>query len=162
MDFDRMNRWLTLAANLGVLVGIFFLAYELNLSRTAAIAEIYQGRAHSRSEADLQKALSSPNFVAADIKFQSLLKTHGVKYAVAQLTEEERYLIRLWHSSLLVRFDNVAFQYSIGLIPDQYFEDTVIGMQRFMPVWDELDLVLLSASREVYENAIADAKRNDE
>jgi len=162
MDFDRLNRWITLAANLGVLVGIFFLAYELNLSRTAAIAEIYQGRANSRSEADLQRALSSPNFVAADIKFQSLLRTHSVKDAVSQLTEEERYLIRLWQSSLLVRFDNVAFQYSIGLIPDLYFEDTIRGIQRFMPIWEELELELLGSTRELIENAIAESKRRSE
>jgi len=162
MYFARMNQWLTLGANIGVLVGIFFLAYELNLSRTAAIAEIYQGRAHSRSEADLQKALSSPNFVAADIKFQSLLKTHNAKDAVSQLTEEERYLIRLWQSSLLIRFDNVAFQYSIGLIPDAYFKDTIRGIQRFMPIWDELGLTLPETSREFIETAIAESKQQNQ
>ncbi len=29
MDSDRLNRWLTLGANLGVLVGIIFLAVEI-------------------------------------------------------------------------------------------------------------------------------------
>jgi hypothetical protein len=29
LDLDRLNRWLTLGANTGVLVGIFLLAYEL-------------------------------------------------------------------------------------------------------------------------------------
>ncbi len=159
MNFARMNRWLTLGANIGVLVGIFFLAYELNLSRTAAIAEIYQGRAHSRSEANLQKAFSSPIYVAADIKFQSLLTTHSVKDAVSQLTEEERYLIRSYQSSLMIRFDNVAFQYSIGLIPDAYFQDLIRGIQRFMPIWDELGVTLPDTSRELIETAIAESKQ---
>ena len=29
MDSDRLNRWLTLGANVGVLIGIVFLAFEL-------------------------------------------------------------------------------------------------------------------------------------
>ena len=69
---DQWNRRLTLGANIGVLIGILFLAYEVNLSRKAAIADIYQNRAFSRSEADLQIAISSQNFVQADVKFQRL------------------------------------------------------------------------------------------
>jgi len=36
MNFDKLNRWLTLFANLGVLVGIFFLLMELNQSNRIA------------------------------------------------------------------------------------------------------------------------------
>ena len=30
MDTDRLNRWLTLGANIGIIVGIVFLAIEVN------------------------------------------------------------------------------------------------------------------------------------
>ena len=33
MNLDTINKWLTLAANLGVLVGIFFLAFEIRLNQ---------------------------------------------------------------------------------------------------------------------------------
>ena len=162
MDFDRINKWLTLVANIGVLVGILFLAYELNLSRTMATADINQNRAHARSEADLQIATNSENFVAADVKFQSLLREHSVQDAVARLTDEERYLIRRWQSSLMIRFDNVAFQHSLGLVPDSYFRTLVRGVQNFLPIWDELDVELPDTSRELYETAIAEYDQRDE
>ena len=43
MDADRANRWITLTANVGVLVRILFLAYEINQSTKATIAASSQG-----------------------------------------------------------------------------------------------------------------------
>ncbi len=38
MDTDRLNKWLSLVANLGVIAGIVFLAYEIRLSNQIALA----------------------------------------------------------------------------------------------------------------------------
>lgn len=38
MDTDRLNRWLTLIANIGVIVGIVFLALEIQQANRIAIA----------------------------------------------------------------------------------------------------------------------------
>ena len=38
MNTDQLNKWLTLAANLGVIAGIIFLAMEINQSNRVAIA----------------------------------------------------------------------------------------------------------------------------
>ena len=43
MDKDRINRWLTLTANFGVIVSLLFLAYEINQSTKATIAAASQG-----------------------------------------------------------------------------------------------------------------------
>jgi hypothetical protein len=42
---DAINRWLTLGANLGVLVGIFLLIAELNQNSTLMRAQIFNDRA---------------------------------------------------------------------------------------------------------------------
>lgn len=139
-----------------MLLGIFFLAYEINLSRTVALAEIYQGRAHARSESSLQIALSSSRFVEADMKFQELMKTHDVAGAVAQLTPEEVYLLRNWHDSLMIRFDNVAFQYQQGLIPDAFYETAKRELRTFMPIWSELGVEIPDTSRELFESIVAE------
>ena len=156
MNKIKLNEWLTLAANFGVLLGIFFLAYEINLSRTVALADIYQGRAHARSESSLQIALSSSRFVEADMKFQELMKTHDVAGAVAQLTPEEVYLLRNRHDSLMIRFDNVAFQYQHGLIPDAFYETQKRGLRTFMPIWSELGVEIPDTSRELFESIVAE------
>ena len=40
MDSDQLNRWLTLAANVGVLIGILLLIFELNQNREMMRAQI--------------------------------------------------------------------------------------------------------------------------
>jgi len=39
VNLDRLNRWLTLAANIGVIAGILFLAYELQQNQLIASSE---------------------------------------------------------------------------------------------------------------------------
>ena len=43
MDVDRTNRWLTLTANIGVIISLLFLAYEISQSTKATIAAASQG-----------------------------------------------------------------------------------------------------------------------
>ena len=43
MDADRTNKWLMLTANIGVIVSLLFLAYEINQSTKATIAAASQG-----------------------------------------------------------------------------------------------------------------------
>ena len=40
MDSDRVNRWLSLGANIGVLIGIFFLAIELQQNNDNLATEV--------------------------------------------------------------------------------------------------------------------------
>ena len=44
MDTDRLNRWLTLIANIGVLIGIFLLVVELRQNATMMEAQIWNDR----------------------------------------------------------------------------------------------------------------------
>ena len=44
MNADRVNRWLTLGANIGVLIGIILLLVELDQNRVLARAQIHQDR----------------------------------------------------------------------------------------------------------------------
>ena len=43
MNADRTNKWLTLTANVGVIISLLFLAYEINQSTKATIAAASQG-----------------------------------------------------------------------------------------------------------------------
>ncbi len=45
MDTDRLNRWLTLGANLGVLTGIILIIIELNQNADLMRAQMVQSRA---------------------------------------------------------------------------------------------------------------------
>jgi len=43
MKLDKLNQWLTLAANIGVIAGIVFLAYQIKQNTSAIQADSYQG-----------------------------------------------------------------------------------------------------------------------
>ena len=45
MDEDKVNKWLTLGANIGVLIGIIFLAVEIRQNTEMTRAQITQSRA---------------------------------------------------------------------------------------------------------------------
>ena len=138
MKVDNINKWLTLIANAGVLVGIMFLAYEIQLSRKATLAEVYQDRAETRANLDLQVALNSPVFHKILFEFDSALSEVGVETAVGQLDEESKYLLGRYYEALMINFDNVVFQYGNGFISESYYDSLLRGIRRFTPVWEAL------------------------
>lgn len=61
MDTDKINRWLSLGANLGVVLGIAFLAYELR--QNSALLEAEAGRQLIQNQISLyDEMLASPEF----------------------------------------------------------------------------------------------------
>ena len=138
MNVDIINKWLTLVANIGVLIGILFLAYEIQLSRNATLAEVYQDRAESRASLDVQVALNSPVFHEMLFEFDSAVREFGPEAAVIKLGEERAYLVRRYHQALLINFDNVVFQYQNGFISEPYYEQLLGGIRTYLPVWKAL------------------------
>jgi len=47
VDSDRINRWLTLIANIGVLIGIFLLIVEIDQNNGLMQAQIEQSRSET-------------------------------------------------------------------------------------------------------------------
>ena len=66
MDSDRLNRWMTLGANIGVLAGIIFLAFELQQNTVATQLEAASNFQDSFSEIEL--------FIAGSPEFAELLR----------------------------------------------------------------------------------------
>ena len=61
MDSERLNRWMTLGANIGVLAGIIFLAFELQQNTVATQLEAASNFQNSFNEIELLIA-SNPEF----------------------------------------------------------------------------------------------------
>jgi hypothetical protein len=125
-----------------VVATLVYLAAQVRESRRATAADIYQSRATSRADAELQIALNCPTYYEIHFRFLEVQSAEGVDAALASLSKQERFLVSRYYDSLMVRFDNVCFQYNQGFIPDSYFENNKIGMRRFGPVWRRLGLTL--------------------
>jgi len=149
MVSDKINRWLTLGANLGVLIGIAFLVVEIRQNTTALTAAAYQARSDALQDLSMRVAESE---VLATIQanlhvrpencgeferncgvfneeyFQSLSPTEHLQY--------KRYLL-----ANVFRVQNLVFQYEQGLLSDEYHDQSIIEIiKSFMPLWQRFDI----------------------
>ena len=121
MDSNRVNRWLTLGANLGVLVGIALLVFELNQNRQMVVAQTRHDISTEYSNF-LSDTAYSPE--TADIILR--------KMAGEETTPEEdlQYRFRLiaWYEIA----SNVHYQYEQGLFDESEWNAIKLRWRGFM------------------------------
>ena len=107
LDTEKLNRWLALGANVGVLVGIVFLAVEIRQNTDMTRAQITQ----SRAEAAMSLADSSYN--------SEYIPDIWIKSQEGEpLTAAENFRFRVWLRASLRNQDNNFQQYKQGLLGD--------------------------------------------
>ena len=105
MNTDRLNRWLTLFANLGVVAGLVFLAVELNQNTKATIA--------AASEAITSQSL---DYFALGMDNQVIARARYKHSAGEELSAFEKDQL-WWHQYYNFRgFENVFLQYRRGYL----------------------------------------------
>jgi hypothetical protein len=105
MDTESLSRWLSIGANFGVLVGIAFLAIEIQQNTEMTRAQITQSRADAAiSVADM--AVNSDYIPAIYVKIQN----------GESLSEEDAFRYTVWLRATLRNQDNNIQQYDQGLL----------------------------------------------
>ena len=110
MDKDRLNRWLTLGANLGVLVGIILLIFELDQNR-----EMMRAQTRNEISVGIVDLLSQ---VATDTQLASLLRRAD---SGEDLTPDEYVQYEHRSAAMFRYFENVHYQYRLGLYDEAEF-----------------------------------------
>ena len=110
MDSDRLNRWLTLAANIGVVAGIVLLVYELNQNREMMRAQVRNEI--SDRLVDIQMTVAS-NPQLADVLYRAR--------AGEELTGSERTQFFNRNVAMYRYWESVHYQYRLGLYDDSEF-----------------------------------------
>ena len=121
MDKDRLNRWLTLAANLGVLAGIVLLAFELEQNREMM-------RAQTRNEVSVQ-LVNLLSQIATSGELSSLLFRAE---SGEPLNDEEISQFEARALAMLRYFENVRYQYRQGMYDEEEFSAQQEAWRRFM------------------------------
>lgn len=110
MNLDRLNRWLTLGANIGVLLGLLLLVLELNQGRDLM-------RAQTRNEIALGiidlMSLSATNPQLANV----LRRGDGGE----ELTPDEQFQYRRYWLATYRYYENAHYQYRQGLYDEVEF-----------------------------------------
>jgi len=131
MDTDRLNKWLTLAANIGVLVGIVFLALEVRQANRIAITS---------TELAVRSAYSEVNnaiYTNRDLA-ELLAKVTRPDFKLAGADSE---MIEAFAWSTLNNWLAVETAYENGLVPRSTFNDIQDDMRSYVEGWPAMNPV---------------------
>ena len=158
MDADRVNRWLTLIANISVVAGIIFVAIEIRQNTESqdefvrvAQANAYQARAFAASSTWSTFA-SSADVINTWAAFNDAGGMESAGEALASISAQDQarmYYIALAQVAIL---DNNFYQYRQGYLDaDRYQTIDATNLQRMLPLFDALEIVYPSAMAEEVE-----------
>ena len=110
MNLDNLNRWLTVGANLGVLIGIIFLIVEVQQNNLIARSQIRMDIAGAmRENIDMFRSPEAISITAKMIRGD-------------QLNLEDRIFLTTTYRSEIRAWENAAYQYSIGFLDEEEIE----------------------------------------
>ena len=108
MNLDSANRWLTLTANFGVLIGLIFLVLEINQNTEVA-----------RSAVDLELATMSTEFHMRVAENPGLARAYYIiLHDPESLTEDEKIQLYFLIPSVFLLMEGAHRQYVRGYLPE--------------------------------------------
>lgn len=125
IDADKLNKWLSLAANIGVLAGIVFLAFEIQQANRIAIAT---------TELDVRESNNLINLQSLDRDVAQLLsKVRTADSELSPVEEEMAFgFVYLYVNNWLA----VETAFRRGMVPESTFElakDEIPGLVPIYP-----------------------------
>ncbi len=141
---DKVNRWLTLGANLGVLIGLVLLIIELDQNGDLVRAQIHQARSDN-FEAFMVGVADTELLLPALQKFRAAGGARDLS-SLQELDPIERQRVRRYYQGRLTGYDNLHYQYTSGFLDEDFYSVRVVGpIRNLTPLWVELGLVRLGA-----------------
>ena len=127
MDSDKLNKWLTLLANVGVIAGIIFLAIEIRQNSDAIRA---QTRAQLAEEVTELFSVNMNDQEYATV----LMKGNNLE----ELSAVERYQYYRHRNAWANHWLNVAYQHKMGMYDDVEFELQISNVRQDMETYPGL------------------------
>jgi len=153
MNADSVNRWLTLCANLGVLIGLILLVVELDQNSNLVRAQIHQARsdahvANRMAIADTEYLLPAMDKYMSAGGFDNLA-------ALDELTTTELARVKEWFTAYHQDFDNLFFQYQQGYLDEEFYHYRVeVPIASVAHIWKKLDIFETSGRRASFDAEI--------
>lgn len=143
MSIDKINSWLTLTANIGVVLGIVFLGIEIQQSRIATEGATYLARSTEIQESNQNFALSE--FLP---EIYEKLETEGIE----SLGKVEFRRIRAWEAARNLRMESQIQQSNLGLLDNRTRNDVLRAAANLLPLWESLGININTPFLEAITN----------
>lgn len=116
MNMNNLSQWLTLTANLGVLIGIAVVAVELHQNQVGMEAEASTLRAQMAME-------------MGEIRERRGIELEKLILSGEEPSEEFELLNRLHWDKTVRYFENLHYQRLIGVINDEIWQANLVGIE---------------------------------
>ena len=134
LDSNRLNRWLTLGATLGVVIGLILLIVEIEQNSDLVRAQIEQARSESYVEW-LRQAAVSDEILELYVKMETLEGSFGDRFN--QLEPIERMRFRHILEARFYDYENLYAQYEDGFFSQSYWEQRISpSIAEWAPRWN--------------------------
>lgn len=143
MNIEKINTWLTLIANVGVLAGIVFLALEIQQSNRIAIATTDLG---------IGEGFNSFNESVYEDKDMSVLLARAMS-AEAEFSPDEEVALRLWLYVFLNTHVSAEIAYINGLATEETYEGNFRDARSVYQRYPGLHTILRGVVDNFLENA---------
>jgi hypothetical protein len=119
MNNDRLNRWLSVGANFGVLIGLILLVYEVRQNSDLMRAQISMERTNTNMQI-LADFANGGDLIPIDVKLQEQIEGFPGTLGWSEiLTAEEIRRYEFWMFVRLTELNNDWFQCAEGLVPPE-------------------------------------------
>jgi len=130
-----LGQTVAIAANIGVIGGIVFLALELQQTQQAMSSQAYQARAFDAIDWDLE-------LLGNDRALRVATLIDSGQLEIDTLSAEEKFAAVLMLETYMVDSDNEHYQYQNGFLDEGFYENgTVEFIRRFAPTWRRAGLI---------------------
>lgn len=129
MNTDRINNWLILLANIGVVVGLGVVVFEVRESNLQATSAANQAR-YTEIETSMR------DFALSDYlpDIYVLIDNAGVE----SLNEAQLARIRSWEMARIVRMEGQFVQYRDGYLPEMGYQIMLNTARKNARLWKQL------------------------
>jgi len=150
VDSDKLNRWVSLGANIGVFIGLIFLVVELKQTNDLAEASAYRARG-DEIQAALHSIALSPDFAAILVKVDA----EGVDALSAVEARQYWQYLRAG----VFRMQNQYNDYRLGYLDEYSYQGMLAEAVRRYPLWIKLDIPLNDPEfKQAVEAAVQEAQ----
>ncbi len=129
MNSEKLGTWLTLVANIGVVIGLALLIYELRLGQKLAETAATVRR-YDQIQLALLEMATSDSLPAIRVK--------ALSDGMDTLSAVELYRLRLWEDSVRLRMSSQYVEYQRGYLDEDSARGIVQGAAGFLPYWESL------------------------
>ena len=135
MKIERINNWLTLLGNAGIIISIIFLAYQIREANRVSSAVAYQTRAQMGAE--ITWMLADSDHIGPIM--QKVYGGAGPNIdAIDKLEPEERFRLRMLERAAVTLFENNLYQCEQGFLESEFCEAVRLTVRQRTPYWNKI------------------------